>query len=415
MRHRTFKLAVAAVIVSFGFAYPLLTSTATTSSAGPDTKPLPQSRRSAKARTVGQTPRADYSRFSHRVAQHRQACDSCHKFPTRNWKEARKADAAFPDVTDYPEHSSCVSCHRRQFFRGAQPVICSACHASVSPSGGPRHPFPNPAEAFDSAPKGQTAVSEFGVAFPHDKHVDLVGQLQPVPEINVGVASDPVVFAPVTTPQESEPKSCSVCHQTYQPQGDSDQEFVTKPPKNLSDDSFWLKKGTFKTSPASHSTCFTCHSEDSGLKPASSDCNTCHKLLQPEQAVGLAETRGDFDPKLAQAMGIKDKTTLEKWARRNSGKFRHEWMPHANISCTICHNVAAINTLDDKTKKVPVRSCGGEGTGCHIEATTEGVLNFEVDKKKSGASFQCTKCHINNGRNPVPDTHANAISTAKTK
>src|SRR5215217_4810305 len=103
MRHRTIKLAVVIVMVSFGFAYPLLTSTANISSAEPDAKPRPQAKRRAKARTAAQAPRADYSRFSHSIAQHRQACDSCHKFPTRNWKEARKADAAFPDVTDYPE------------------------------------------------------------------------------------------------------------------------------------------------------------------------------------------------------------------------------------------------------------------------------------------------------------------------
>jgi hypothetical protein len=260
------------------------------------------------------------------------------------------------------------------------------------------------------------AVSEFGINFPHDKHVDLFGQFEPASKVNVGSAFPSGTPAPDgSTSQESEPKSCSTCHQTYQPQGDSDQEFVTAPPKNLPDDAFWLKKGTFKTAPTSHSTCFTCHSEDGGLKPASSDCNTCHKLLPAGQAVELTEARGDFDPKLAQAMGIKDKTTLEKWARRNSGKFRHEWIPHASLSCTNCHNVAAINTLDNKTKQVLVKSCGGEGTGCHIEATTEGALNFEIDKKKSAPGFQCTKCHINNGRSPVPATHANAISTAKTK
>ena len=45
--------------------------------------------------------------------------------------------------------------------------------------------------------------------------------------------------------QPEQPKSCPVCHQTYQPQGDSSEEYVTKPPKNLGDN-FWLKKGTFQ-------------------------------------------------------------------------------------------------------------------------------------------------------------------------
>ena len=189
----------------------------------------------------------------------------------------RKGGAAFPDVTEYPEHASCVNCHRQQFFRGAQPTICSVCHANVSPRGGPRHPFPNPSEIFDASNKGRAAVSEFGISFPHDKHVDIVEG-----------SSD-----------ESEPKSCAVCHKTYQPQGDSDEEFVTKPPKNLAEDAFWLKKGAFKTSPTSHATCFECHSEDSGLKPAPSDCGICHKLLPAGQRINLTEAHSDFDPKLA--------------------------------------------------------------------------------------------------------------------
>lgn len=407
------------MIALLGFLYPLLTSTG--ASAEPEPQRRSQPKRRAEARTVKQEPRAGYSKFSHSTAQHQQACSACHKFPSRNWKDVRKADAAFPDVTEYPEHSSCVNCHRRQFFSGAQPVICSVCHVNVSPSGGPRYPFPNPRERFDASDRGRSAVSEFGINFPHDKHVDIVGQYQPGSRLSVGAAfaveSPPQKTEPEqkTGPeQEGEPKSCAVCHQTYQPQGDSDEEYVTKPPKNLPDDAFWLKKGAFKTSP-NHATCFTCHSEDSGLKPASSDCNTCHKLLPPGQTLRLDEAHNDFDPKLAAAMGIKDKIILEKWSRRNASKFRHEWMPHASVSCANCHTVAAINTLDDKTKKVPVRSCGGEGTGCHIEATTDGVLNFEIDKKKSDPNFQCTKCHINNGRKPVPETHANAISVTRPK
>src|SRR6476659_4776424 len=55
-------------------------------------------------------PRVDYSRFSHRthVEQEKLACDSCHKVPSKNWKEVRVGEAAFPDVSDFPEHSSCL-------------------------------------------------------------------------------------------------------------------------------------------------------------------------------------------------------------------------------------------------------------------------------------------------------------------
>jgi hypothetical protein len=415
MRTRTIKLAALIVIALSGFAYPLLDSTGTSAETEPQRSS--QTKRRPQVKTPAQPPTARYSKFSHSVSQHQRACDACHKFPTANWKTVRQGDAAFPDVTEYPEHASCVGCHRRQFFSGDRPVICSVCHASVSPRGGPRHPFPNPSEVFDASEEGRTAVSEFGISFPHDKHVDIVGQGQTDHGLRRGVRFVRVAFRQKSEPkaEESEPKSCAVCHKTYQPQGDSDEEFVTKPPKNLADDAFWLKKGAFKTAPTSHATCFACHSEDSGLKPAPSDCGICHKLLPPGEQIKLTEAHSDFDPKLAAAMGISDKTTLEKWSRRHTAKFRHEWLPHAGLSCTSCHNVAAMNTLDEKTRKVAVRSCGGEGTGCHIEATTEGILNLELEKKKANPSFECSKCHIHNGSKPAPETHINAITAAKKK
>src|SRR5215208_2069738 len=55
-------------------------------------------------------PRTQYSDFSHttHVNEEKLACGSCHKFPTGNWKELRKGDAAFRDVTEYPEHKTCL-------------------------------------------------------------------------------------------------------------------------------------------------------------------------------------------------------------------------------------------------------------------------------------------------------------------
>ena len=134
---------------------------------------------------------------------------------------------------------------------------------------------------------------------------------------------------------------------------------MTKPPKNLGDN-FWLKKGTFKTIPNSHTICFTCHNADSGVAPEPKDCNVCHKVLTPDPSVKF-----DFDPKLA-GMGITDKMILARWSRRiSSGAFRHEGGEHPDLSCMSCHNVATFNTVDRKTLKVPVKSCGG-AEGCHI-------------------------------------------------
>jgi hypothetical protein len=187
---------------------------------------------------------------------------------------------------------------------------------------------------------------------------------------------------------------------------------VTKPPKDLAEDAFWLKKGTFKTAPT-HVVCFTCHAPD-GLQPTSSDCATCHKLLPPDRQIQLTRAHDDFDPKLASAMGVKDKVMLEKWSRRDTAKFRHEWIPHASLACVSCHNVATLNTLDPKTR-TQAKSCGGTGTGCHIEATTDGILNLEFQKKKADSGFECTKCHVRNGKNPAPETHINAVAAATKK
>jgi hypothetical protein len=159
------------------------------------------------------------------------ACDSCHKFPTANWKEVRKGDEAFPDVTEYPEHQSCLNCHRPQFFARERPVprICSNCHLNATPLETSRHPFPSLGEKFLSAAKSRDFVSEFRVQFPHDKHLDAISKTRRSAESGWFVAASFCHhFSPAD--EDSDPKSCSVCHQTHQPQGKSDDEFITKPP-----------------------------------------------------------------------------------------------------------------------------------------------------------------------------------------
>jgi hypothetical protein len=367
--------------------------------------------RRAARRAVAPAPRIDYSKFSHltHVTTQKLECDSCHKFPTKNWKEARKADAAFPDVAEFPEHSSCLSCHRQQFFARERPApaICSNCHVKVTPRYTARFLFPSLGDVADSTSKTRDSVSEFGVDFSHVKHVDVVGFNRP------GFRRDsvgPLIIARWITAQKQpdQPKSCPVCHQIYQPQGNSSEEYATKPPKNL-EDNFWLKKGTFQTVPSSHAVCFTCHNADSGIPPDSKDCHVCHKLLPPEQKLKV-----DFDPKLIADMDIKDKMILERWSRRiSAGAFRHEGGEHPNLNCTGCHNVTVMNTLDPKSLRVPVRSCGG-AEGCHVTATTDdgGALNFEIDQKRANAAFVCVKCHITFGKESLPANHLEAIPTS---
>ena len=366
---------------------------------GVEPTPTPKVKRAQSDAT--KQSRAKYSEFSHNMPQHKLECSSCHKFPTSNWKEVRKADEAFPDVTDYPQHASCLNCHRQQFFKGARPVICSICHTNPSPRDNSRHPFPNPREIFDASKKGEEATSDFNIYFPHDKHVDIVGSNN---------ADQDARFARVAfahrNKRKSDGNSCAVCHQTYKPQGNSDNEYFTKPPANLGD-AFWLKKGAFKTVPISHSLCFTCHSQETGIAPLQSSCNACHKLALAQQ-VGA-----DFDPALAKAMKITDKIMLMSWFKRfSSGTFRHEWFSHAELNCAACHNVSTMNTTEPRTKKVTVLSCGGGGTGCHVKPTSNdgGILNAEIDMRKRDANYQCVKCHITYGKSTVPESHISAVA-----
>jgi hypothetical protein len=374
-------------------------------------------------------PGIDYSKFSHQThgAQQKVACDSCHKFPTNNWKEVRKGDNAFPDVAEFPEHSSCLNCHRQQFFARERPApaICSNCHVNATPRDTTRFLFPSLGDISNAPQRRRDVVTEFAINFPHDKHVDVVGMNAPAIESRSRAGFVTVSWQQKTASQDSsEPKSCPVCHQTFQPQGNSDDEYATKPPKNLGD-AFWLKKGTFKTIPNSHAVCFTCHNTDAGIAPAPSECNVCHKLAAPQtrgpqtsSPIGVVGVlKNDFDPKLADTIGVTDKTILTAWHRRiSSGAFRHEGGEHPNVNCTNCHNITAMNTLDVKTMAVPVRSCGG-AEGCHITATTDdgGALNYEIDQKKTNPGFVCTKCHLSFGKEAVPEDHLKAIPTPAPK
>jgi hypothetical protein len=353
----------------------------------------------ARRRPARATPQPRrYSEFPHALKAHQLECASCHKFPSSNWNRVRTGAAAFPDITDYPKHESCLGCHRQQFFRGTPPLICSICHTRPGPQGSARHPFPNPREIFDRSTKGRTAASDFQVSFSHEKHVDIVTASGAARAVRSPFRH--ASFTPAHAPAE---ESCAVCHQTLNPQGSSGDEFLTKPPGSLGD-AFWLKKGTFKSVPIGHTTCFTCHSQDSGIAPTPTDCATCHKLKQ-------ALAPGDFDLTIAKRIGVSDRVTLDAWKRRDSsGTFRHEFSSHSDLSCDTCHNVQTMNTLDAKTKKVMITSC----SMCHVTATVDdgGALNVEVQSRKANPAFQCTKCHIVFGKQPLPQSHVQAIVEA---
>jgi hypothetical protein len=400
---RTEKVIPVAFLVMI-FALSLISTARVYSSAGGYRSA--QGRRSPKV-AASKKPRVDYSRFSHNthVTQQKLACDSCHKFPTKNWKDVRTGDAAFEDVAEFPEHSACLNCHRPQFFARERPApaICSNCHVSVTPRNTSRFQFPSLGDVSDPTKKRRDVVSQFAVNFPHDKHMDVIGSnRRPSGEgmvrfVHAGFQKEP-------PKEESDPKACVICHQTYQPQGNSPEEHVTTPPKNLGD-GFWLKKGTFKTIPVSHAPCSSCHNTEAGIEPGPAKCDVCHQLLPP-QNVAI-----DFDPKLGVTMGITDPMMLNRWKRRaSSGTFLHDGGAHPALSCTTCHNIPTMTTTDSKSLKVAVKSCGG-AEGCHVTATSDdgGALNFEIDQRKTKSDFQCTKCHLVFGSQPIPPSHAEAI------
>ena len=354
-----------------------------------------QRRRAVPKTQIAQAAGSKWKSFDHATKAHKMACDSCHKFPSDNWQKVRDTKDAFPDITDYPKHESCLRCHQQQFFRGTPPAMCSNCHVNPGPRDSTRFPYPNPRELFDRSPKAVGHSSDFVVAFPHDKHIEIVSQL----------SRGPVRFVTASYIRADDKEaSCAVCHKTMSPLGDSKEEYLIKPPANLGDN-FWLKKGTFKSQPIGHTACFTCHSMDSGLPVTPQTCNSCHTLKPPQPV-------SDFDPVLAKQMVPDNKPMLDAWAtRHSSGKFPHEGGAHADLACSTCHTVDKMNTADPMSTRVNLTSCAM----CHVTAKTDdgGAVNAEADQKKADPKFTCTKCHMTFGKQPIPASHLKAIADAK--
>ena len=416
-RHRTLTLATLLALVAAVFACAGLASR-TASAAFEPQRRTRQTRRRAPSRAQTQT-RADYTKFSHVTAQHQKACDSCHKSPTENWAEARASDAAFPDITDYPEHASCLNCHRRQFFNGARPAICSVCHTQVSPRAGARFPFENPAELFSKSAKAKTRREDFSIYFPHDKHQDVMSRVVPPSEKPNEFGFVRATFAPRAA-EERRVDSCTICHQTYQPAGDPPEEYVTKPtaelPSNaLGLEAFRLKRGMFKTTPHGHDSCFRCHWQDGGESPRSNDCAGCHKLLTTPVAAKPtgAPARTDADASNPSAKDIADADVLAHWYERRVATFRHEKADHIKVGCTACHiSITSADRLTAETDFVPIKTCAS--SSCHgstnKSAGAKKIIFDEVEQKKKDAAYACAKCHINLGKEPTPKSHTDLFA-----
>ncbi len=284
----------------------------------------------------------DYSKFSHATNKHQAACNTCHKIPSHNWQKVRD----FPDITDYPDHDACASCHRQQFFRGARPPICTVCHTKVSPRDDARFRFRKP-----DSPR------QFTIEFPHDKHQDVIARLHWRPK-------QPGIFRRVsftTQEQEQNYNNCTICHANR------------KDPHGWVN-TFAIVDDTFKSVPTSHSSCFSCHWKSQ--PPVNNDCAGCHKLA-------------------TQTLFVDAPTRI-------SPRFRHGREQHV-AECTACHiNITKASSLRGLTPDVPITSC----TECHNKDGLRLDVATELAAIDKNREFACTYCHASEkGKLDPPASH----------
>jgi len=301
--------------------------------------------------------RIDYSKFSHTTEKHRGECLTCHKNPTPNWRRVRE----YPDVADYPGHAACVSCHRQQFFKGANPEVCLVCHLKSSPRDDRRYFFRNAASS-----------RQFSIEFPHDKHQDVIAILRPR-SIETATTGQPrftkALFSISSAGFDSPGKAynnCTICH--------SEQPTPPGPPAGGWVDSFSPDAATFKSVPVSHASCFNCHWKSQ--PPISTDCAGCHKNATPH----------------ISASGV----------QRISMKFRHAREQHV-AECTTCHiNITKSATLRGLKPDVPITSC----TECHNKDGLRLDVAKELEAIDRNKDFVCVYCHTSNvGRQDPPSSH----------
>lgn len=305
----------------------------------------PQNRRGRRTGTTRTAvPAKDYSHFSHRSAKHAAlTCNECHQVPSGDWIKA----GGIPDATDYPGHGSCVRCHRTEFFRGSRPSICTVCHVKVSPRDEARFSFAKP-----------DAARQFATIFPHDRHQDVIAAAHSKRDQNLAHA------AQQTNPQKY--NNCAICHLT------DDRALIP-----VAAEGFAPPAGTYKTAPAGHASCFSCHYQNQA--PTRMECAGCHQL----------------SPQAMPAKLVPERISL---------KFTHVREQHV-AECTTCHiNITAAANLRGLKPDVPVSACAS----CHKTSTDRNAATIETElaERDRSATFACVKCHTPSiGGKKVPVGH----------
>jgi hypothetical protein len=336
------------------------------------TESFAQARRRPQPRPAPtQAPRGSagkYSSFLHSSDKHKSLeCGACHKIPTA-W--AAKRD--FPDVADFPNHDSCVRCHRQQFFTeqafiGTGPAICTVCHVRAAPREEGRFAFGKPNNANQKMKSKDER--QFSIEFPHDRHQNAIA-LRQVRKLDANYIRAAVFRSNYQEQRKPDYNNCSICHAT------------NKQPISPTGwpDAFVPAAGTFKAQPDAHDACFNCHWKN--LKPASDDCGGCHK---PAAALFMTAI----------------------WPKRISLKFSHEGGKGEHVmECTTCHiNITRSASLRGLTPDVPIAAC----TTCHKDnkkTTYPKITTIEEEIAQSKKTASCTYCHSSEvGKKKAPPSH----------
>ena len=388
---RRFDARVCALAIFLAAASCLFAATRITSITNAAAAAQTRARPRTQSRRAPRRPAIDYSDFSHSSAKHlSRDCAACHRIES----------FAKPDIKDYPDHPSCVECHRQQFFRGARPVICSNCHTVVAPRGEARFEFPR---------KGRP--SEFADVFPHSNHVKATSLIQ---------------FKRILGDKATTTATCQYCHKV------DTRDF--RKTAGLAPADFAPEPGTFMTTPTSHATCFQCHWRDDvdgrEQEPLAAQCAGCHRNtavpLKATNAAVAAVTASQTTPapvnsnskpsaaaagaRVVPASGARVALGPERaWPARVSPKFAHEIEPHKKrtndegkevpITCLQCHASARKATTLEifrlKENRVQLLTCAS--TACHTAVSGTAQLRLsvlrELRERGKDAKFDCALCH----------------------